>query len=342
MKSAVSLSEGGEESPRRLAELIARLSERLEHMMDKRAVAERASPQKPDDEWAQGIDQAVAEIAARQRMLDEGSMADLARANKSSGVKSPAVKSPGAKSSGARSPAAQSSLDGVAGLERHLRQISQQIETLRRPCPYEADVGSLRRDLADIKRTLAEAMPRFAVDVIEDQVRALSSRVEGGRDGADGVALASLELRLARVHDALNRLAPAENLAGLQAEVSALSRKIDTVAANGTDRGTMQQLEEAIVELRRVSERVASGDVLTKLANEVRSVSEKIDRFDFGGRGHRRGVRPGAPDGGARRGAHRIRRERGPARDSRCRRDVEDRVRPPGAPPDGARRAGLD
>ena len=171
-------------------------------------------------------------------------------------------------------------LQDVSGLEDHLRHIATQIETLRRPCPFEGDVATLRRDLGEIKRTLAEAMPRCAVEVLEDQIRSLSSRVDRGRDGTDGVALAGVELRLARVCDALNRLAPAENVAGLEEEVAALARKIDVVASHGTDPATMQQLETAISELRRVSERVASGDALTKLATEVRTLADKIDRFD--------------------------------------------------------------
>ena len=275
----------GEESPRRLADAIGRLSERLEDLIEGRAALESAGevaashahsstprgaaprPGTPED-WSLGIEQAVAEISGRQRMLD--------------GAPIEAAPRPTERAFDTASMAPQTAIppQNLAGLEEHLRRISSQIETLQRPCPFESDVTGLRRELAEIKHTLAEAMPRCAMDVLEDQIRTLAGRVERGREGTDGVALAGVELRLARIGDALNRLAPAENLGGLEEEVSTLSRKIDAVASNGPDPATMHQLEAAIAELRHVSETVASSDALTKLANEVRGLAAKIDRFD--------------------------------------------------------------
>jgi localization factor PodJL len=278
MKSAVSWNIEGEESPRRLAEAIGRLSERLEHLIDGRTAlqgegrgasgsARGSAPASPQD-WSLGIEQALAEISGRQRMLDDGTADAAPRPPERS------------FNTASAPPQAAMPLQNIAGLEEHLRRISSQIETLQRPCPFEGEVAGMRRELAEIKHTLGEAMPRCAVEALEDQIRTLSGRVERGREGTDGVALAGVELRLARIGDTLNRLATAENLGGLEEEVSALSRKIDGVASHGPDPATMQQLETAIAELRHVSERVASGDALTKLANEVRGLAVKIDRFD--------------------------------------------------------------
>jgi localization factor PodJL len=267
---------GEQENPRRLAEAIGRLSARLEELIEGRAseMASEAAGAKPiypqlpasPPDWASGIDQAVAEIAARQHALDAGAT----RPGLQSGFDLEPLGIP---------------LQNVSGLEQQLRAITQQIESLRRPCAVETDVAALRQELAGIRQTLADAMPRCAVEVLETQIRALASRVDRGRESSDGIALAGVERRLASVCETLNRLAPAENLAGLEEEVGALARKIDTVATQGTDPATMQQLETAIAELRRVSERVASGEALTKLANEVRTLSEKIDRFDYAGSG---------------------------------------------------------
>jgi localization factor PodJL len=274
-----SASRRDDESPRRLAAAIGRLSERLEHLIDGRAALESegqaaagralppvhrgSAPSTPED-WSLGIEQAVAEISGRQRMLDDGTPRTADRSFDTADAATRAT----------------IPLQDIAGLEDHLRHISSQIETLQRPCPFEGDVSGMRRDLAEIKHTLGEAMPRYAMEVLEDQIRALESRVEQRRNGTDGVALAGVELRLARIGEALNRLAPAENLSGLDEEVGALSRKIDAVASHGPDPATMQQLEAAIAELRHVSERVASGDALMKLGNEVRALGAKIDRFD--------------------------------------------------------------
>lgn len=264
------------DSPRRLTEAIGRLSARLEELIEGR-VSDTASeaahappmyPQVPSPprDWGAGIDQAVAEIAARQHALD----ADLSYASSQSEFQP--------QSNGIL-------FQDVSGLEQQLRAITEQIESLRRPCAVATDVASLRQELAGIRQTLADAMPRCAVEVLESQIRALATRVGRGRETSDGIALAGVERRLASVCETLNRLAPAENLAGLQEEAGALARKIDTVATQGTDPATMQQLETAIAELRRVSERVASGEALTKLADEVRALGDKIDRFDYAGSG---------------------------------------------------------
>ena len=115
---------------------------------------------------------------------------------------------------------------------------------------------------------------------MEDRIRAHAARADWEYEHADDMGPSAAELSLARSYDPLTRPTPAENLAGLEEEVSALSRKIDTVAATGTDGATMQHLETAIAELRRLSESVASGDAVTKLTDDVREVAEKIDRLD--------------------------------------------------------------
>src|SRR5436853_289822 len=85
--------------------------------------------------------------------------------------------------------------------------------------------------------------------------------------------------RRAEVRAALHALAPAESVAGYDDDVKALSRKIDLIAANGPDAETLQHLEAAIVELRAVSARVASGDALAALAGEVRTIGAKLDHY---------------------------------------------------------------
>src|SRR5258707_2083691 len=77
----------GEESPRKLAEAIARLSERLEELVEARTAREAAladpdqQPAPAPEERSSDIDQAVAEIAARQRSLEGVTELDAASAH---------------------------------------------------------------------------------------------------------------------------------------------------------------------------------------------------------------------------------------------------------------------
>src|ERR1700730_5935479 len=75
------------------------------------------------------LDDAIAEISARQQALDAGD----------AGPAAPAVALPGGE-----------------GL---LHDITDQIDTLRRPCAVEDSVEALRRELADIGRAAAEPRP---------------------------------------------------------------------------------------------------------------------------------------------------------------------------------------
>jgi len=155
------------------------------------------------------LDDAIAEIAARQQALDtEAAGGDAA----------PAV--------------------NLSGVEHLLHDISDQIETLRRPCAVEESVEALRRELAEVGRTVAEPKPQPALDAVQTELRALAERIE-------------------------RRPAPVEQPA---------------LARSGPDAATLDHLDTAIAELRNVSNRVASGDQLAALASDVRTLGAKLDR----------------------------------------------------------------
>src|SRR5262249_25667030 len=81
------------------------------------------------------LDDAIAQISARQEALDHE----------------------------ASDGAAASAVD-LSGVEHLLHDISDQIDTLRRPCAVEESVEALRRELAEIGRTVAEPKPQPALD----------------------------------------------------------------------------------------------------------------------------------------------------------------------------------
>jgi localization factor PodJL len=194
------------------------------------------------------LDDAVAEIAARQHALDV----------EADGFKSPARAAP--------TPAVN-----LSGIEHLLHDISGQIETLRRPCPVEDSVEALRRELVEIGRTVTAATPQPSLDAMHSELQSIAERIDRGRaPAADAPALSAIERGLNEVRDALNARPPARSQPG-SADANALAR-------NGTDPETLDHLESAIAELRNVSTRVASGDQLAALANDVRAMGAKLDR----------------------------------------------------------------
>jgi localization factor PodJL len=201
------------------------------------------------------LDQALIEIADRQRMLD--GYAPLAAGSASLNPATPAEPLPSARA------------EELSGPEQQLRQ----------PCGLDKAVDALRADLAEIGVMLQEAMPRNAVEALESEVRNLAERIDHTRHtGADEPALAGVERGLAEVRDALRGLTPAENLVGVDQAVQQLSRKIDIIADNAQDPAAVRQLERAITAMRRIVAHVASNDALARLSDEVRALGDKVDR----------------------------------------------------------------
>ena len=75
---------------------------------------------------------------------------------------------------------------------------------------------------------------------------------------------------------ALHGLTPAENLVGFDDAVKALAQKVDLIIAR-EDPAALQQLETAIGALRGIVSHVASNDTLTKVAEDVRALAAKVD-----------------------------------------------------------------
>jgi localization factor PodJL len=265
-----------EQTPDHISDALARLDRRLEQIIaEGRASAidaERRSrmapppqayaPPPPPSQPAapSGPAKWAAEISARQRMLDGGA-------------------APAATASHATAPAPAIPGQDLTGLEHQLRAITSQIASLHQP--YEDALSALRSDLAEVGRALADAMPRRAVEALESEVRKLADRIDRSRGtgGGNATSLTSLEQGLAEVRDALQHLAPAENLVGFEEAVRGLSRKIDQLGSVQQDPSAFHQLEQAIAQMRGIVSHVASDDALAQLAAKVYSLAARFEQL---------------------------------------------------------------
>jgi localization factor PodJL len=224
------------------------------------------------------IDDAVAEIAARQRALD-GDPAPQPAAREATAeiaARQRVLEAEPTPQPAVREVPAESVID-IDGLERQLRQITARIESLGPSSDLESSVAAIRGDLTDIARLITEALPRRAVESLEIEVKALAQRIEHSRQcGVDMGAIAGLERGLGDVREALQNLKPAESLVGFDEAVRALSQKVDMIVAK-EDPAALQQLETAIGALRGIVSHVASNETLTKVAEDVRSLAAKVD-----------------------------------------------------------------
>ena len=250
-----------------LNEAISRLDARLSQISD--ACAEACCSRKRTDDGRRrrsapnSLDDAIAELSARQNELSAGARhpTGLPFLSQSSQPKQAAP--------------------DFSGLEKQLHKITGQIEALQRPdAAIEQSIASFRSELADIRHTITEAMPRRAIESIENEIRSLSHKIDEQRQtGTDGQALAGVERALADIKDVLRSLTPAEQLAGFDDAIRNLGGKIDLIVRANGDAGTIQQLEGAISALRAIVSNVASNEALGRLSDDVRLLASKVDQF---------------------------------------------------------------
>ena len=236
-----------------------------QHRTDRaeRAAAEVYSPSPSLDPAS--LEFAIAEIAARQHELGGSPRVMPPR---SSPPVAPAMTTP------------QPSAPDFSGLERHLFKITSQIESLQRPDGMEQSIAAFRSELAGIRHVITEALPRRAIESIENEIRSLSRRIDDIRQsGSDGQALANIERALNEIYDALRALKPAEQLAGFDEAIRNLGGKIDTIVRSSGDSGMVQQLENAIGALRSIVSNVASNDALARLNDDLIMLSSKVDQL---------------------------------------------------------------
>jgi localization factor PodJL len=212
------------------------------------------------------LDFAIAEIAARQSELDTP-------APRKAAPRSPPPTAP------AMAPAQPSGPD-FSSLERHLIKITSQIEALQRPDGIEQSIAAFRGELSEIRHAITEAMPRRAIESIENEIRSLSRRIDDNRqNGTDEKALAGIERALTEIREVLRSLMPAEQLAGYDEAIRNLGAKLDLILRANDDPSTVQQLEGAIAALRAIVSNVASNDALARLSDDVHTLSSKVDQL---------------------------------------------------------------
>ncbi|MGE0563775.1 MAG: hypothetical protein AB7O50_04605 [Pseudolabrys sp.] len=252
----------------------------LPHLPKAPALQPAMQPPRPPVRWAQDIDHAVAEIAARQQALGgvplrqpamhQAPPRPAARRQAPVFAPPPAAEAPPQRQ--------QVPAQDISGLEEQLKHITAQIETLRKPGVEEA-INALRGELSEIGRAMTEAMPRQAIEAIEAQVHDLSTRIaEGRQNGGNHEALAGLEHGLMEVREALHTLTPAESLVGFNEAINNLAQKMDYIVSQN-DPAMLQQLEGAIVTLRDLSTHIASNEMVGRLAGDVEALSEKVERI---------------------------------------------------------------
>lgn len=240
--------------------------------MVERAAAQVYRPSPPLNPGS--FDSAIAEISARQNELDN--FAPPTMRNAPPIAPAPAHASPPP----AYAPSPAQPVPDFSSLERHLLNITSQIDSLRRPDHIDQSIAAFRSELAEIRHAITEAMPRRAIESIDSEIRSLARRIDDTRqNGSDSQALANIERALGEIREVLRSLTPAEQLAGYDQAIRNLTAKLDQILRANDDPSTIHQLEGAITALRAIVSNVASNDALARLSDDVHTLSAKVDQL---------------------------------------------------------------
>lgn len=226
------------------------------------------------------FDVAVAEITARQSELDGFTSRQMPpRAAPSMAPSTAPYVPPMAPPAPAYAPPSPPSGPDFSSLERHLLKITSQIESLQRPDNTEQAINAFRSELAEIRTAITEAMPRRAIESIENEIRSLHRRIDETRsNGTDGQVLSGIEHALSDIKQVLRTLTPAEQLTGYDEAIRNLGAKLDLILRANDDPSTVHQLESAIAALRGIVSNVASNEALARLSEDVQLLSSKVDQ----------------------------------------------------------------
>ncbi|MCP1910685.1 MULTISPECIES: SEL1-like repeat protein [Bradyrhizobium] len=220
------------------------------------------------------FDFAIAEIAARQNELDVSAQRQMPPRGAPPMPQS-------APPMAAYAPPPPAGPD-FSSLERQLLKITSQIEALQRPDHIEQSIAAFRGELAEIRQAITEAMPRRAIESIENEIRSLHHRIDElrqeGRNG-QGQAIAGIERALSEIRESLRTLTPAEQLTGYDEAIRNLGAKLDMILRANDDPSTVHQLESAIAALRAIVSNVASNDALLQLSGDVHALAAKVDQL---------------------------------------------------------------
>lgn len=227
------------------------------------------------------FDVAVAEITARQSELDGFTPRQMPpRAAPSIAPNAAPFAPPMAPPAPAYAPPPPQPGPDFSALERHLLKITSQIESLQRPDNTEQAINAFRSELAEIRHAITEAMPRRAIESIENEIRSLHRRIDETRsNGTDGQVLSGIEHALSDIKQVLRTLTPAEQLTGYDEAIRNLGAKLDLILRANDDPSTVRQLEGAISALRGIVSNVASNEALARLSEDVQLLSSKVDQI---------------------------------------------------------------
>jgi localization factor PodJL len=235
-----------------MARVISAMSERLEQ-----ETTYAASPQLAPS--AAELDAAVAEIMERQSTLDGTPAPRLAR-------------------NGHPAQAQVAATPQMAKLERQLKTIADEMQSMRKASATNAPVTELRRDIQELARAMADLAPRRTLESLENTVDALARKVDRSASRRDDRAAQSVLAALDEIRTAISTVRPAESFVSVEGDLNALSNKLDVINAKSIDGTTVARIQNQIQEVRDLLSNALPAETLQNVVAQIETIAGKVER----------------------------------------------------------------
>jgi localization factor PodJL len=217
------------------------------------------------------LDAAIAEITIRQAALDQGVRGgDLER-------RLAAID--------ARFGLGHRAGPDLSGLEHQLKTMADEMQALRRASVQAESIETVRREVAELARTLSELAPRRSIETLERTIEALTRRIDRASLGASDDSADEIIGALKEIRGALADVRPAENFSAVERDLQALSGKLDQLNARGIDGATVDRLQTQTGEIRELLANALPSDALKTLVGQIEMLVHKFENSASPGEG---------------------------------------------------------
>jgi localization factor PodJL len=264
---------------------------RAERQRRERELFERAAVAAAEQRRQSSIDQAVAEIAARQRALDQDRAIEPRESAPTWGVDTAAMAAPPSKAP-PQAPQPEVRHDAAAATER---VFAPWPDGWRSPATAEVvhEVARAPQRAASAKSDLlkpelprlepsepasSKSEPPFDLSGLQDQLREMTARIEALRPSRElENAIVGLRSDLAEISRSFAEALPRRALESLENEVRALGQRIDRSRQAGMDSAALSGVERGLADVREALRGLMPAEGLAGFDGALRAIAGKVD-----------------------------------------------------------------
>jgi localization factor PodJL len=149
------------------------------------------------------------------------------------------------------------------------------------PAATAAGIATMRAEIGQIRRSLADLAPRNAVVALEGAIRDLTQRVEVlRRNGHRETLLAPIDAMATELRATLKAHDPQAVAAALEREIRSIGGKIDSLARSAIEPGTVERIRTQTDEVRSLLAAAAMRAApIERLERQIGELADRVERL---------------------------------------------------------------